>query len=138
VTITAPPRPLGSGDNDTIEGGQGRDNLAGDSQGVVVSGRGGNDTLDGGPDDDLQIAGDSLAGNLVSGDGGNDTITGGPGNDAFLFADNGVFTCEGVITGDGGDDTGPRWSRERRANRRRSRSRLWHPDGLERRRRALR
>jgi hypothetical protein len=70
----------------------------------TVSGDGGNDAIELGAGDDRSGGGDNNAALLTSGHDGDDTISGGPGHDSFLLGDSGVNTCEGMFTGDAGDD----------------------------------
>jgi Ca2+-binding RTX toxin-like protein len=72
-----------SEENETIEGGNGRDTLIGGA---------GNDLLDGGQGDDILVGGagnDVLLGgqgnDTLTGGEGNDTLTGGKGDDVFVF-----------------------------------------------------
>jgi Ca2+-binding RTX toxin-like protein len=89
VHLDQPTRIYGSGGNDTITGGQGKDriyggsgtdDLSGGDTRDIVYGEGGNDRLDG-----------ELGNDVLYGGAGNDTITGGRGIDR--------------LRGDDGDDT---------------------------------
>ncbi len=84
--------------NDEVSGGAGRDGLVGDA---------GNDTLDGGADDDFALAGGD-GNDTVFGRGGDDTLDGDAGNDTLLggVGDDTLFGLDGNddMFGEAGDD----------------------------------
>ncbi len=78
----------GNGGDDEIDGGNGNDDIDGGSGDDEIDGGNGEDTIDGGDDDDI-----------IYGGNGGDTLFGGDGNDE-LYGQNG----NDHLTGGGGDD----------------------------------
>ena len=68
--------------DDTINGGQQRDNLFGLNGQDILNGNGGNDTLSGGDGDDKINGG--FGNDLLLGEDNNDVLTGGFGNDTLI------------------------------------------------------
>lgn len=89
----------GAGD-DTVTGGQGRDNIVGGAGDDVLNGQGGNDMLDGQLGDDTLNGGD---GNDMLNDtlGGSDRLYGDAGDDDLSVIRN-TFAAAGDVTLDGG------------------------------------
>ncbi|ABD56598.1 Hint domain-containing protein [Jannaschia sp. CCS1] len=88
---------INTGNDDTIEGGAGNDEIYGEE---------GNDVLDGGADNDTLFGGDGD--DSVQGGAGQDSLIGGQGNDTLVGGDDAdwIFGGSGDVIdgGEGGDD----------------------------------
>ena len=106
----------GTGGNDVLVAGDGKDMLDGDAGDDTLLAGGGNDMVDAGAGNDRVVAGDGN--DIVEGGSGNDVLMGGAGNDALhggagndtLNGGSGNDTLNGgagndVLTGGSGGDT---------------------------------
>jgi Ca2+-binding RTX toxin-like protein len=79
---------IGTGKNDTLDGGGGDDNIIG---------KGGNDLLKGGTGDDILIGG--VGNDILNGGTGNDVMIGGIGNDIYIVDSQGDIIIERAKSG---------------------------------------
>jgi Ca2+-binding RTX toxin-like protein len=107
-TLGGDQSPLSNVDVENVNGGEGPDELVGDSTGNVLHGNGGNDQVSGGAATD-QLFGDA-GDDLLRGGDGNDMIDGGEGNNTADYASAGaggvgvqVRLTTGTATGEGND-----------------------------------